>query len=172
MKVITKIFFINILQNESGLFSSFSRAKFICGNLIFSVFRPLFTVSFFKRGHLIGSLKSQNMIFFIITTGSLNNHDMTRIIKQWRHDFSGKHLRDRYCIYIMWCLCGGQSSLFFKASLRICYVNLFECKGLLMSKTVINFRLWNRRLQNYTEKVPCTALLNYLRTFAFNIFYF
>ena len=124
------------------------------------------------RPLLIRSLNSQNMIFFMITTGPLYNHNMTRILKQWRHDFSGKHLRDRHCIYVVWCLCGGQSSLFFKASLRICYVNLFECKGLLMSKTVINFRLWNRRLQNYTEKVPCTALFNYLRTFAFNIFCF
>ena len=148
MKVITKIFFINILQNESGLFSSFSRAKFICGNLNFSAFRPLFTVWFFKRGHLIGSLKSQDMIFFIITTGSLNNHDMTRILKQWRHDFSGKHLRDRYCMDIIWCLCGGQNSWFCKASLRICYVSLFECKGPWMLKTVINCHVWNRGLQN------------------------
>ena len=31
--------------------------------------------------------------------------DMIRILKQWRHDFSGKHLCDGYCMDIMWCLC-------------------------------------------------------------------
>ena len=75
------------------------------------------------------------MISFMITTGSLNNQDMTRILKQWRHDFSGKHLRDRYCMDIIWCLCGGQNSWFCKASLTICYVSLFECKGSWMLKT-------------------------------------
>ena len=69
------------------------------------------------------------MISFMITTRSLNNQDMTRILKQWRHDFAGKHLRDRCCMDIMWCLCGGQHSWFSKVSLRICYVSLFECKG-------------------------------------------
>ena len=39
-----------------------------------------------------------------------------------------------------------------------------------MLKTVINCHLWNRGLQNQTEKVPCTVLLNYLHTFVFNIF--
>ena len=29
--------------------------------------------------------------------------------------------------------------------------------------------MWNRRLQNQTEKVPCIVLLNYLHTFVFNI---
>ena len=47
----------------------------------------------------------QDMISFMITTGSLNSQDMIRILKQWRHDFSGKHLRDRYCIDNMSCLC-------------------------------------------------------------------
>ena len=100
------------------------------------------------RPLLIGSLNSQNMISFMITTRSLNNQDMTRILKQWRHDFSGKHLRDRYCMDIMWCLCGGQNSWFCKASLRICYVSLFECKGPWMLKTVINCHVRNRGLQN------------------------
>ena len=36
----------------------------------------------------------------------------------------------------------------FKASLRICYVSLFECKDPWMLKIVINCRVWNRRLQN------------------------
>ena len=87
------------------------------------------------RPLLIGSFNSQDMISFMITTGSFNNQDMTRILKQWRHDFTGKHLRDRYCMDIMWCLFEDQ--WFCKASLWICFVSLFECKGLWMLKTVI-----------------------------------
>ena len=45
-------------------------------------------------------------------------------------------------------MCGGQNSWFRKASLRICYVSLFECKGPWMLKTVINYHVWNRGLQN------------------------
>ena len=45
------------------------------------------------------------MISVMITTGSLNNQDMTRILKQSRHDFSGKHLCDGYSMDIMRCLC-------------------------------------------------------------------
>ena len=60
---------------------------------------------------------------------------MTGIFKHWGHDFSGKHLCDRNCMDIMWCLCVGQNSWFCKASLRICYVSLFECKGPWMLKT-------------------------------------
>ena len=100
------------------------------------------------RPLLTGSLNSQDMISFMITTRSLNNQDMTRNLKQWRHDFSGKHLRDRYCMDIMRCLRGGQNSWFCKAFLGICYVSLFECKGPWMLKTVIIYHVWNRRLQN------------------------
>ena len=32
-------------------------------------------------------------------------------------------------VNIVWILCGGQNSGFCKASLRICYISLFECKG-------------------------------------------
>ena len=53
----------------------------------------------------IGSLNSQDMITFMNTAGSLNSQDMIRILKQSRHDFSGKHLCDGYCMDIMWCLC-------------------------------------------------------------------
>ena len=53
----------------------------------------------------IGSLNSQDTITFMITAGSLNSQDMIRILKQSRHDFSGKHLYDRYCMDIMCCLC-------------------------------------------------------------------
>ena len=52
-----------------------------------------------------GSLNSQDMISFMITTGSLNSLDMIRILKQWRHDLSGKHLCDGYCMDIMLCFC-------------------------------------------------------------------
>ena len=50
---------------------------------------------------IIGSLNSQDMISFMITTGSLNSQEMIRIFKQSRHDFSGKHLCDGYCMDIM-----------------------------------------------------------------------
>ena len=39
-----------------------------------------------------------------------------------------------YGYYVMF-MCGGQNSGFCKASLRICYVSLFECKGPWMLKT-------------------------------------
>ena len=39
-----------------------------------------------------------------------------------------------------------------------------------MLKTVINCHVWNKGLQNQTQEVPCTVLLNYLHTFVFNIF--
>ena len=44
------------------------------------------------------------MISFMITTGSLNSQDVIRILKQWKHDFPGKHLCDGYCMDNMWCL--------------------------------------------------------------------
>ena len=39
-----------------------------------------------------------------------------------------------YGYYVMF-MCGGQNSGFCKASLRICYISLFECKGPWMLKT-------------------------------------
>ena len=50
---------------------------------------------------LIGSLNSQEMISLIITTGSWNSQGMICILKQWRHNFSGKHLCDQYFVGIM-----------------------------------------------------------------------
>ena len=38
-----------------------------------------------------------------------------------------------------------------------------------MLRTVTNWHVWNRRLHNQTEKVPCTVLLNYLHTLVFSI---
>ena len=57
------------------------------------------------RPLLIGSLNSQDMISFMITTGFLNSQDMIRILKQWTHDFSGKHLCDGYCMDILCDVC-------------------------------------------------------------------
>ena len=107
--------------------------------MIFLAFRQCFTVWFgmvkLSQATFNWIFNSQGMIYFMITTGFLKNQGMTRILKQWRHDFWGKHLRDRYCMDIIWCLCGGQNSWFCKASLRICYVSLFECKVPWMLKT-------------------------------------
>ena len=102
----------------------FREKKIIWGNLIFLAFshfllldwawsnwaRPLLIGSLNSQDMIsfmitTGSLNSQDMISFMITTGSLNGQDMIRILKQWRHDFLGKHLCDGYCMDIMWCLC-------------------------------------------------------------------
>ena len=87
------------------------------------------------------------MISFVITTGSLNSQDMIRILKQWRHDFSGKHLCIRYCMDIMWRLSGGQNSWFCKASFWICYVSLFECKNFI--KCHVWIEDYKTRLKKY-----------------------
>ena len=89
-------------------------------------------------------LNSQDMISFIITTGSLNSQDMIRILEQWRHDFSGKHLCGGYCMDIMWCLCVEVKIHDFLKVLSFFYVSLFECKDPWMLKTVINCHVWNR----------------------------
>ena len=48
-----------------------------------------------------GSLISQDMISFMIASGSINSQDMIRILKQSRHDFSGKHLCGGCCMDII-----------------------------------------------------------------------
>ena len=114
----------------------FFEKKIHWGNLIFLALRPFFTV-------WLGMVKSSQA-----TVNWIVKQDMIRICKQWRHDFSGKHLCDGYCMDTVWCLYGGQISWFCKASLRICYVSLFECKHPWMLKTFINWHVWNRGLQN------------------------
>ena len=52
-----------------------------------------------------------------------------------------------YGYYVMF-IWGGHSSWICKASLRICDVSLFECKGLWMLKTDVNCHMWSRRLQH------------------------
>ena len=76
------------------------------GNLMFLAFRPFFTVwlAMVKLGQATVNwiLKQSRNDFF---------HDyywilrLIRILKQWRHDLSGKHLCDGYFMDIMWCLC-------------------------------------------------------------------
>ena len=44
----------------------------------------------------IGYLNRQDMISFVIATGSLNSQDMIKILKQPGHDFSDKRLCDGY----------------------------------------------------------------------------
>ena len=100
------------------------------------------------------------MTSFMITTVFLNSQDMIRILKQWRHGFPGKHLCDGYCMDIMWCLCGGQNSWFCKASRRICYVSLSECKGHWMLETAMcGTEDYKTRLRKYY--VQCLKLSSY-----------
>ena len=76
------------------------REKFHLG--LFDLFRPFFTVCLdmveIESGHSYYWIFIQNMISFMITTGSLNS--MIRIHKQSRHDLSGKYLFDGYCMDI------------------------------------------------------------------------
>ena len=50
-----------------------------------------------------------------------------------------------YGYYAMF-MCGGQNSWFSKASLRICFVRLFECKG---PSTLTTIEDYNTRLKKY-----------------------
>ena len=89
---------------HENFISSFSRRKLNWGNLIFLGHFLLFDRVQSKVSQAtvtIGSLSSQDMISFMITTGSLNSQYMIRILKQSRHDFSGKHLCDGYCMDTM-----------------------------------------------------------------------
>ena len=81
----------------------FSRKKLIWGILTFLGHFLLFDRRWLKLSQATvttGSLVI-NMISFKITTGSLNSQDMIRVHKQSRHDFSGKHLCQGYCMDIM-----------------------------------------------------------------------
>ena len=106
----------------------------------------MITIGSFK---LIGYLNSQNIISFIITTGSLNSQNMIWILKQLKHNFPVKHLcwRILYGFYVRF-MCGGQNLWLCKPSSRICYIILFECKGPWMLKNSVNCHLRNRGLQN------------------------
>ena len=83
--------------------SCFSRKKSIWGNLIFLAIRPFFTA-------LLGMVKSSHATvnWILKQPGHDFFHDyywiikqLIRILKQQRHDFSGKHLYGGYCMNIM-----------------------------------------------------------------------
>ena len=128
----------------------FSRKKFILGCLIFLAFMSFFTVWLdmvnLSKATANWILKQSRHDFFhdyywiLKQSGYDLFHDyywilrLIRILNQWRHDFSGKHLCDGYCMDVMWCLCRYQNS-WFKASLRICYASLSECKSHWMLET-------------------------------------
>ena len=123
---------------HENFLSCFLRKNFIWANLIFLIWSFLLFdwawVELSQANVTIRSLNSQDMVSFMITTGSLNSQDMIRILKKSGHDFTGKHLCDGYCMDIMWSLCVQvkvkQRVIWCcKASLRNCYVILFECKG-------------------------------------------
>ena len=117
------------------------------GNLMFLAFRPFFTVWL-----VMVKLGLATVNWIPKQSGHDFFHDynwilrLIWILKQWRHDFSVKHLCDGYCLDIMWNLCGGQNSWVCKASLWICYISLSEYKGPWMLKTLVNCHVWSRRL--------------------------
>ena len=91
----------------------FQEKNVIWGSLIFLGHFLLFDWAWSKLSQAtaaIESLNSQNMISFMITTGSLSSQCMVRILKQSRHDFSSKHLCDGYCMDIVMFMCVGQNS--------------------------------------------------------------
>ena len=131
---------MNGVDRYMNILLVFWEKKFIWGNLIFLGDFLLFEWAWLKLSQATvttGSLV-RTWFFFMITTGS--SQDMIRIYKDSRHDFSGKHLCDGYFMDIMWCLCVKvkiqQRVIWFCiASIIICYISLFECKGPWMLKT-------------------------------------
>ena len=66
-----------------------------------------------ESGHCFYCILSEDMISFVIITGSLTSQDMIKIHKQSRHDFPSK----MYVMDIVWMIlyhvmfmCGGQNS--------------------------------------------------------------
>ena len=131
---------MNGVDRYMNILLVFWEKNFIWGNLIFLGDFLLFEWAWLKLSQATvttGSLV-RTWFFFMITTGS--SQDMIRIYKDSRHDFSGKHLCDGYFMDIMWCLCVKvkiqQRVIWFCiASIIICYISLFECKGPWMLKT-------------------------------------
>ena len=131
---------MNGVDRYMNILLVFWEKNFIWGNLIFLGDFLLFEWAWLKLSQATvttGSLV-RTWFFFMITTGS--SQDMIRIYKDSRHDFSGKHLCDGYFMDIMWCLCVKvkiqQRVIWFCiASIIICFISLFECKGPWMLKT-------------------------------------
>ena len=125
------------LKGTWKFYQLFSRKNFIWGNLIFLGHVLLCDWAWSKLSQAnvtIGSLKnSQDMISFMINTGSLNSQDMIRTLKQLTH-YSGKH----YVMDVVWILYDvyvwrskfNRFIWFFKVFLRICYISLFNVKVL------------------------------------------
>ena len=105
----TQRIYFKILQSERGrqvhesFICCFSRK--IQFKLIFLAVWPFLLFDWawsnWARPLLIGSLNRTWHVLFKDRTC----HVLFRILKQWRHDFSGKHLCVGYCMDIMWCLC-------------------------------------------------------------------
>ena len=104
-------------------------------------------ILFFKKKSHLGKL-DPFMWFFNISLGvvnvtirSLDSQNMIRIPKQSGRDFSvNGYVMDFVWKYYVIFMCGGQYStegrmVLGKASLRICHIILFECKGSWMLKT-------------------------------------
>ena len=108
----SQVFFL-ILNNEAGqqvhenFISCFLRKNLIWGNFIFldQFLTVCLGVVKIEPDYCYYWIFKQDMISFMITTGSLNSHGMIRIVKQSGHDFSGKRSFDGYCMDFMWCLC-------------------------------------------------------------------
>ena len=126
------------------IFSKFCRMK-NWNNWIFQAFWPFFTVwlAMIKLGKatITWIVKQSLLDLQTVTTwlGFLNTEDMISQVNIYVMDVAWI-LCDVFVEVKILCYC--------KASLRICYVSLLECKGPLMLKTVINCHVWNRRLQN------------------------
>ena len=125
---------------HENFISYFLRKKFIWGNLIFLGYRPfsIIWLGMVKLSQVISNwiLKQSGHDFF---------HDYYWIFKQSGHNYDSVKtwfLRSTimwwtmYGYYVTF-MCAGQHSWFCKASLRICYVSLFKCKGSWMVKTVM-----------------------------------
>ena len=71
-----------------------------------------------------------------VTIAYLKSQDMIKILKQSGHNFPGKRLCGGLYLDIIWCLCmevNNQHRVIWfceKASLRICYIILCECRSL------------------------------------------
>ena len=151
----------------------FEKKKFIWCIFIFLPFRPFFIV-------WLSQVKLSQATVNWILKQSVHDffHDYYWILKQsWLGFLNSEDMISQENIYvvdIVWILCdvlsGGQNSRFCKASLRICYISLFESKGPWMLKAVINCHVSNRGLQKLDWKSTMCSVVKLFHTFVFNIF--
>ena len=114
--ICSQVFFL-ILHNKRGCQElheiSFLRKNLIWWNVIFLGYFLLFDWVWSNLNLAIvniGSLNSQDMISFIITTGSWNSEGMIRILKWSGHRFSTFIWWTLYGYYVMF-ICRGQYSI-------------------------------------------------------------